>query len=119
MPCGTTTSTTRRSSHSPDTGTAYYTDYLGSAQELVSLARHGFLYQGQRYEWQGKRRGSPTRGIPPSTFVNYLENHDQVANSPAGERVRLQTSPGVYRALTAYLLLSPGTPLLFQGQEFG
>jgi maltooligosyltrehalose trehalohydrolase len=33
--------------------------------------------------------------------------------------VRLQTSPGRYRAITALMLLMPGTPMLFQGQEFG
>src|SRR6202789_3576090 len=38
---------------------AYYTDYLGTPQELVSAIKYGYLYQGQRYKWQEKRRGSP------------------------------------------------------------
>jgi maltooligosyltrehalose trehalohydrolase len=97
---------------------AYYTDYLGSPQELISTAKHGYLYQGQRYEWQKKRRGSSTRGIPPYAFVNYIENHDQVANSSTGERLWRLTTPGRHRAMTAYLLLGPWTPLLFQGQEW-
>jgi maltooligosyltrehalose trehalohydrolase len=97
---------------------AYYLDYAGSAQELVSAARHGFLYQGQRYRWQRKRRGTPAGDLPASAFVSYLENHDQVANSARGLRLAQITSPGRLRALTAYLLLGPGTPLLFQGQEF-
>jgi maltooligosyltrehalose trehalohydrolase len=50
--------------------------------------------------------------------VNFLDNHDQVANSPLGLRSHAITSPGRYRAMTALLLLSPGTPMLFQGQEF-
>jgi maltooligosyltrehalose trehalohydrolase len=50
--------------------------------------------------------------------VNFLENHDQVSNSGHGRRLDQLTSPGVHRALTALLLLAPGTPLLFQGQEF-
>jgi maltooligosyltrehalose trehalohydrolase len=98
---------------------AYYTDYLGSPQELISVARWGFLYQGQWYRWQGKRRGTPALDACPTGFVNYLQNHDQVANSAAGARLHLLTSPGRYRAITAYLLLGPGTPMLFQGQEFG
>jgi maltooligosyltrehalose trehalohydrolase len=97
---------------------AYYGDYLGSPQELVSAARHGFLYQGQRYAWQKKRRGTPAFDLPAAAFVNYLQNHDQVANSVFGSRLHALTSPGRYRALTAFLLLGPGTPLLFQGQEF-
>ena len=78
---------------------AYYTDYRGTPQEFISAVKHGFLYQGQRYSWQKQRRGTPGRGLAPEAFVGFIENHDQVANSAAGERVRLTTSPGRYRAL--------------------
>ncbi len=98
---------------------AYYTDYRGSPQELVSAAKHGYLFQGQRYGWQGKARGRSTRGIAPPRFVCYLANHDQLANSATGARVRDQTSPGRWRAMAALLLLGPWTPMLFQGQELG
>lgn len=98
---------------------AYYTDHLGTAQEFVSAVKYGYLYQGQRYAWQKKPRGTPAWGLPPAAFVTFLENHDQVANSGRGCRVRELTSPGRYRALTALTLLGPGTPMLFQGQEFG
>lgn len=98
---------------------AYYSDYRGSAQELVSSAKRGWLYQGQHYTWQGKRRGGAAFGIPASRFINYLQNHDQVANSRWGRRLHEETSPGEYRALTALLLLLPGHALLFQGQEYG
>lgn len=98
---------------------AYYTDYLGSPQELISAVKWGFLYQGQWYTWQKQRRGTPTRGLKPSTFVTFLENHDQICNSGFGERIHFASHPGCYRALTALLLLGPGTPLLFMGQEFG
>src|SRR5262245_26634918 len=97
---------------------AYYTDYYGTPQELISTAKWGYLYQGQRYRWQDKRRGTPTRVIAPLALVIYLQNHDQVANSGRGERLHQLTDPGRYRAMTAVLLLAPQTPLLFQGQEF-
>jgi maltooligosyltrehalose trehalohydrolase len=99
---------------------AYYTDYTGSPQEFISLAKWGFLYQGQHYSWQKARRGTPTFGFAPSQFITFLENHDQIANAPSGrgERIHERSSPGLYRALTALWLLSPGTPLFFQGQEF-
>jgi maltooligosyltrehalose trehalohydrolase len=96
----------------------YYRDYRGTPQELVSAAKHGFLYQGQFNTRQGKRRGTPAFGIHPATFMNFLQNHDQVGNSAAGIRLHQQTNPGRYRALTALTLLGPGTPMLFQGQEF-
>jgi len=98
---------------------AYFTDYKGTPQEFISAAKWGYLYQGQRYAWQKKRRGTPTFGLPPATFVTFLENHDQVANSAYGKRLHQVTSPGRYRALTTLLLLGPNTPMLFQGEEFG
>jgi maltooligosyltrehalose trehalohydrolase len=97
---------------------AYFTDYRGNGREFVAAAKGGFLYQGQPYSWQRQRRGSPTRGIKPASFINYIENHDQVANLGMGRRSHQVAHPGMYRAMTALLLLSPQTPLLFQGQEF-
>jgi maltooligosyltrehalose trehalohydrolase len=97
---------------------AYYADYAGSAAELVAAARFGFLYQGQWYAWQEQPRGTPARSLPPSRFVHFLENHDQVANSFRGDRLARLASPARIRALTALLLLGPQTPMLFQGQEF-
>ena len=97
---------------------AYYTDYRGTAQELISAVKRGFLYQGQRYQWQNQARGTPVTTEPASAFVCFLQNHDQVANSLCGDRLHALTSPGRYRALTAVLLLAPGTPMLFMGQEF-
>jgi maltooligosyltrehalose trehalohydrolase len=98
---------------------AYYTDYRGTPQELISAVKRGYLYQGQWYSWQGQTRGTPTAGLKPWMFINYLENHDQISNFGFGERIHSYANPGCYRALTALLLLSPGTPLIFQGQEFG
>jgi len=97
---------------------AYYSEYYGSAQELISSAKWGYLYQGQRYFWQNKRRGSPTIGTSPSCFINFLQNHDQIGNSAWGIRLHRLTNPASLRAMTALLLLSPQTPMIFQGQEF-
>jgi maltooligosyltrehalose trehalohydrolase len=98
---------------------AYYSDHRGTPQEFISAAKRGYLFQGQRYSWQRQPRGTRTDGIPGAAFVTYIENHDQIANSGDGSRIRFQTSPGRYRAMTALMLLMPATPMLFQGQEFG
>ena len=98
---------------------AYYDDYRGAPQEFISAAKYGFLYQGQALSWRKASRGSSTFGIPPEAFICFIENHDQIANTGPGERVRFQTSPARYRAMAALLLLGPWTPLLFQGEEFG
>ncbi|MFB3763943.1 MAG: malto-oligosyltrehalose trehalohydrolase [Methanotrichaceae archaeon] len=97
---------------------AYYTDYLGKPQEFISAVKWGYLYQGQRYKWQKKRRGQPALDIDPAAFVIFIQNHDQIANSGRGLRAHTMTSPGRYKAITTLMLLIPGTPMLFQGQEF-
>ena len=96
----------------------YYGDYQGTPQELISATKWGYLYQGQWNRRQQRRRGSPSFGLNAEQFVNFLQNHDQVGNSAHGRRSHQLTSPGRHRAMTALCLLAPGTPLLFQGQEF-
>ena len=97
---------------------AYYTDYKGTAQELVSAVKRAFLYQGQRYQWQKKARGTVVKDQPGCAFVFYIQNHDQVANQLWSDRLDAKTNPAVLRVLTALLLLAPETPMLFMGQEF-
>jgi maltooligosyltrehalose trehalohydrolase len=97
---------------------AYFTDYQGTAQEFISSVKRGFLYQGQYYAWQKKPRGTRVTDEPAAAFVNYLQNHDQIANCAESTRLAGLSNPAVYRALTALLLLAPTTPLLFMGQEF-
>jgi len=96
----------------------YYADYRGTPQELISAIKWGYLFQGQRCMVQGCLRGAPALDIPGKRFVLFLENHDQVANSARGLRAHQLSAPAQHRAMTALLLLVPGTPLLFQGQEF-
>jgi maltooligosyltrehalose trehalohydrolase len=97
----------------------YFGDYSGKPQEFISAAKYGFLYQGQALSWRKALRGTPASGVPAEAFVCFIENHDQIANTGAGDRPRFRTSPGRYRAVSALLLLGPWTPLLFQGEEFG
>ena len=96
----------------------YYSDYLGTPQELISAVKWGYLYQGQWYVDQARHRGTPSLDVDAAAFVTFLQNHDQIANSARGYRVHQMTTAGRYRAMTAFMLLAPGTPMLFQGQEF-
>ncbi len=96
----------------------YYADYQGTPQELISSVKWGYLYQGQWNTRQQKLRGSPALDVEAPQFITFLQNHDQVGNTPYGWRLHDLTSPGRLRAATALLLLAPGTPMLFQGQEY-
>jgi maltooligosyltrehalose trehalohydrolase len=98
---------------------AYYIDYRGTAQEFVSAAKRGFLFQGQVSRWQQKRRGTAALDLKPEQFVCFTQNHDQIANSLHGVRLQQQASPPLIRAITGLQFLMPSIPLLFQGQEFG
>ena len=96
---------------------AYFTDYRGTAGEFASMARWNLLYQGQWYSWQKQPRGTDARRHPSAAFVCFLENHDQVANTGTGRRLHQFSDRSKWRALSSLLLLGPGVPLLFQGQE--
>lgn len=97
---------------------AYYTDYLGKPQEMISALKYGYLYQGQYYRWQKRRRGHPGLDLPPHAFVNYIQNHDQIANYGRGHRIDRLAGIDELRAMTVLLLLAPQAPMLFQGQEW-
>jgi maltooligosyltrehalose trehalohydrolase len=98
---------------------AYFSDHLGRPQEFISAAKYGYLFQGQYYHWQKQARGTSSLSIPPKAFITFLENHDQVANFGRSQHLRLISSAARYRAMTALWLLGPGTPMFFQGQEYG
>jgi len=98
---------------------AYFSDHLGMPQEFISAAKYGYLYQGQYYGWQKQARGTSSLNVAPKAFVTFLENHDQVANFGRSQHLRLVSSAARYRAMTGLWLLSPGTPMFFQGQEYG
>lgn len=97
---------------------AYCRDYRGTAQELLSCALRNSLFQGQWYEWQSKRRGGLMHQVPAPRAVFFLQNHDQVANALRGPRLDRLGGWARARALTAFFLLLPQTPLLFMGQEY-
>ena len=85
---GTTTSTTRAMVALTGRNEAYYTDYRGTPQELISAVKYGYLYQGQRYSLAEASGAARRRSdLPPAAFVTFLQNHDQVANSARGERL--------------------------------
>ncbi len=99
----------------------YYHDYTEDpAAKMARALAEGFVYQGEASEFRdGASRGEPSAGLPPTAFINFLQNHDQVGNRALGERLDVLSRPQPIEALTAILLLSPHIPLLFMGEEWG
>lgn len=96
----------------------YFADYAGTAGEIAETLRQGWFYRGQHSANHGCPRGTETEGLPSTVFVHAIQNHDQVGNRAHGERLHHQVPLPSYRAAVALLLLSPGTPLLWMGQEW-
>ena len=99
----------------------YYGDYVDEpAAKMARALAEGFVYQGEASEYRdGTPRGEPSAGLPPTAFIDFLQNHDQVGNRALGERLTTLASPRAVEALTAVLLLSPHIPLIFMGEEWG
>ncbi|WPB76242.1 malto-oligosyltrehalose trehalohydrolase [Archangium violaceum] len=96
----------------------YYRDYTGNLEDLARTLRQGWFYEGQVSQVAGHARGTPAREAQPWQLVHCIQNHDQVGNRAHGERLGADVSPAAFRAMSALLLLSPYTPLLFMGQEW-
>ena len=100
--------------------TGYYKDHAENpAERLARVLREGFDYQGELSRHRGKKRGTTSAHLPPTAFVSFLQNHDQVGNRGLGERLPKLSEEAPLRAAIALLLLSPQIPLLFFGEELG
>ncbi len=100
---------------------AYYADFAEApAERLARCLAEGFIYQGEgSVNHDGTPRGTPSAHLPPTRFVSFLQNHDQIGNRALGERLTLLADRGKLRAATALLLLCPQIPLLFMGDIEG
>jgi len=108
--------------HNLVTGEAegYYGDH--AERPVARLGRalaEGFDYQGQASVHRGgTARGAPSAHLPPTAFVGFLQNHDQIGNRAFGDRIDRLAPPAAVEAALAILLLAPSIPLLFMGEEW-
>ncbi|HEU5040378.1 MAG TPA: malto-oligosyltrehalose trehalohydrolase [Gemmatimonadales bacterium] len=84
----------------------YFAKYGGTVAQVVDTLRRGWSFEPR------------AESLPPRAFVHCIQNHDQVGNRAMGDRLNHSVPLPVYRALSALLLLSPYTPLLWMGQEW-
>jgi maltooligosyltrehalose trehalohydrolase len=97
----------------------YYADFTGGAEMIADSLREPFVYAMRYAPSRQRRHGAPSTGVPRDRFVVAIQNHDQVGNRAAGDRLSTLVSPEQLRLAAALLLLSPYLPLLFMGEEYG
>ena len=98
----------------------YYANYTGAADVARAWERR-WVYSGQYSLGFGRRHGAPADDIDHRRFIVFDTNHDHVGNTPAGARM-LADAPlddPRHRLAAAAILLSPFTPMLFMGEEYG
>jgi maltooligosyltrehalose trehalohydrolase len=109
--------------HAAATGenTGYYADFDNLEERGDRLGRalaEGFAYQGEIKPHEGMKRGEPSVGLPATSFVVYMQNHDQVGNRVKGDRITRIANDDAVKALAAIYLLSPQIPMVFMGEEW-
>lgn len=99
---------------------AYYADYADDPIEKLGRAlAQGFVFQGEVMTYRGSSRGEPSGHLPPTSFVAFAQNHDQIGNRAMGDRLTTTITSARAEALLAIILLSPQIPMLFMGEEYG
>ena len=97
----------------------YYGDYVGDTDKLGRALAQGFAFQGELMPYRGQPRGEPSSNLPPTAFVSFIQNHDQVGNRAFGDRITAFAPPEAVRAVASVYLLAPQIPMLFMGEEWG
>ncbi|MBY3299471.1 DUF3459 domain-containing protein, partial [Rhizobium laguerreae] len=97
----------------------YYADYAGDAGKLGRALAEGFVFQGEHMPYRGASRGRPSGHLPPTAFISFIQNHDQIGNRALGDRVLASSPADVVKTVAAIYLLAPEIPMLFMGEEWG
>ncbi len=98
---------------------SYYNDFAGNTELLGRAMAEGFAFQGEMMESLGSERGESSAQLPPTAFVSFIQNHDQIGNRAFGDRLTSIAPREAVRAVAACYLLLPEIPMLFMGEEWG
>jgi maltooligosyltrehalose trehalohydrolase len=96
----------------------YYVEYAKDPGKLPRALAEGFAFQGEMMHYRGHPRGQASAHLPPTAFVSFIQNHDQVGNRAFGDRLTASAPEQAVRAVAAIYLLAPQIPMLFMGEEW-
>lgn len=95
----------------------YYMDF-GSISQLARTFEKAFAYDGCYSAYRRRMHGRPAVGLPGERFIGCLQNHDQVGNRAAGDRISSLVNINRLKVGAALLMASPFVPMLFMGEEW-
>jgi maltooligosyltrehalose trehalohydrolase len=96
----------------------YYSDF-GAVADVALALTSGYVYAGRYSRFRRRRQGRPATGLDATSFLGYMQNHDQVGNRALGERSGQLLSLEQQKIAAALVLCAPFVPLLFAGEEWG
>jgi malto-oligosyltrehalose trehalohydrolase len=96
----------------------YYGDYADALTKIGRALAEGFVFQGEHMSYRGETRGKPSATLPPTAFISFIQNHDQIGNRALGDRIMASQPIDAIKAMASVYLLSPQIPMLFMGEEW-
>ncbi|MFJ4253544.1 malto-oligosyltrehalose trehalohydrolase [Microbacterium sp. NPDC090003] len=97
----------------------YYEDFA-AADAVAKVTRGGFFHDGTFSSFRGRPHGRPIPdAVPAWRLVTFAQDHDQIGNRAAGDRLSQTLSPDRLAVAAVLTLTAPGTPMLFMGEEWG
>ncbi|GAA1236385.1 maltooligosyltrehalose trehalohydrolase [Microbacterium phyllosphaerae] len=97
----------------------YYEDFA-APDAMVKVSEGGFFHDGTYSSFRGRAHGAPLpASVPAWRLVTFAQDHDQIGNRAAGDRLSASLSPGRLAVAAVLTLTAPGTPMLFMGEEWG
>jgi len=97
----------------------YYADYADEPEKIGRGLAEGFVFQGEHMPYRGDERGTISKHLPPSAFISFIQNHDQIGNRALGDRMVASRPVAVLQAIACVYLLCPQVPMIFMGEEWG
>lgn len=95
----------------------YFSDY-GTKETLLKALQSAFVFTGEFSMHKGRKFGRSVTGMKSYQFVVFGQNHDQVGNRIAGDRLNHLLTEEEYILYAALVIWSPFTPMLFMGEEY-
>ncbi|MGB0909009.1 MAG: malto-oligosyltrehalose trehalohydrolase [Nitrospirales bacterium] len=95
----------------------YYCDF-GTLDHVATAFKKHFILSGDYSHHRNRRHGNTATHLPPTSFVVFAQNHDQIGNRAEGDRLSTLIPYSAQQVIAASILLSPFIPLLFMGEEY-